>query len=137
MDTVTQRSIFVFGHLLSNIFPRYLPPKVKKFPRVTQSQDLQSAKFTKNGRGEGVSRIRINLGVIGDVGNDSEVVPAGTQGLHGEILGGAELDVIPLVVSDGCGAVVVGHVVCLCCSCCHCWCPSKQAGQARSRQAWR
>ena len=88
----------------------------------------QSAKVTKNGSwGEGVIRIRINLGVIGDV-------PAGTQGLHGEIMGGAELDVISLVV--GGVIVVVGHVGCLCC-CCHCWCPSKQAGQARSRQAWR
>ena len=41
------------------------------------------------------------MGVIGDVGNDFKVVPAGTQGLHGEILGVAELDVIPLVVGDG------------------------------------
>ena len=49
------------------------------------------------------------MGVIGDVGNDFKVVPAGTQGLHGEIMGGA--DVISLVVGDGCGAVVVGHVV--------------------------
>ena len=49
------------------------------------------------------------IGDVGDVGNDFKVVPAGTQGLHGEIMGGA--DVISLVVGDGCGAVVVGHVV--------------------------
>ena len=46
------------------------------------------------------------IGDVGDVGNDFKVVPAGTQGLHGEIMGGA--DVISLVVG---GAVVVGHVV--------------------------